>query len=570
MTTTIPHDQWTRPAISGPYELLTNPLLNKGTAFTERERDLFGLHGLLPPSIGTLADQIERRLAVLRSFETDIERYAFLRDLQDTNETLFFALILRNIEEFMPIVYTPVVGQGCELFSEIYRKPRGLFLSLPNRHRVREILANKRFDDVTAIVVTDGERILGLGDQGAGGMGIPIGKLALYTACGGLHPATTLPILIDVGTDNAERLADPLYVGWRHSRVRGAEYDDFIDEFISAVSDRWPHVLLQWEDFAKSNATRLLERYRDRVCSFNDDVQGTAAVATGTLLSAINVTGTPLSEQRVAILGAGSAGCGIASLLCRAMIEEGVTPAEAARRFFLVDRNGLLTEGMTDIESFQAPFVQPGDVASNWSGCGSSQITLLDVIRNARPTVLIGVSGQPSAFDEQVVRAMCETVARPVIFPLSNPTSRAEATPQDISEWSGGKAIVGTGSPFPPIVRDGVSRKVDQTNNSYIFPGVGLGAIAVGATRVTDGMMMSAARALASMSPARTDPGANLLPPVTLLREVSRAVAVAVGRQAVADRCAPGVAEVDVADYVDRHIWVPEYLDYADEPERQP
>jgi malate dehydrogenase (oxaloacetate-decarboxylating) len=549
------------------HELLTNPLLNKGTAFTEKERDLFGLHGLLPPSIGNLEDQIERRLAVLRDFETDIERYAFLRDLQDTNETLFFALVSRNIEEFLPIVYTPVVGQGCEMFSRLYRKPRGLFLSYPNRHRIREILASERFDGVRAIVVTDGDRILGLGDQGAGGMGIPIGKLALYTACGGLHPASTMPIVLDVGTDNAERLADPLYVGWRHARVRGAEYDEFVEEFVSAVMDRWPDVLLQWEDFAKANATPLLERYRDRLCTFNDDVQGTAAVATGTLLSAINVTGTPLAEQRIVIFGAGSAGCGIASLLHQAIVGEGVSPEEAARKFFLVDREGLLVHGMGGIEKFQEPFLQDKEATAAWTLADRPTVTLLDVVTNARPTVLIGVSGQPSAFSEEIVKAMCAAAERPVIFPLSNPTSRAEATPKDVSDWSEGKAVVGTGSPFAPIVRDGVTRKVDQTNNSYIFPGVGLGAISVNATRVSDKMMMAAAMALASMSPARSDPNANLLPPVTELRAVSRAVAIAVASQAIEDGFAPGVNVADVGRLVDAHVWSPEYSDLSVGPE---
>ena len=306
------------------WALLADPLLNKGTAYTEAERDAFGLHGLLPPHIGTLEEQVTRRLLVLRRFATDLERYAFLRELHDNNETLFFALLGQNLEELLPLVYTPTVGAGCQEFSQLFRKPRGLFLSLPHKRRLKQILANPRFDRVEAIVLTDGERILGLGDQGAGGMGIPIGKLALYTACGGLHPATTLPIMLDVGTDNQERLADPLYLGWRHERVRGREYDEFVEAVVSAIAHRWPHVLLQWEDFAKANASRLLDRYRDRLCTFNDDIQGTAAVAAGTLLSAINVTGVGLAEQHIAVLGAGSAGCGIASLLLKMMVEAGL------------------------------------------------------------------------------------------------------------------------------------------------------------------------------------------------------------------------------------------------------
>ena len=499
------------------WALLADPLLNKGTAYTEAERDAFGLHGLLPPHIGTLEEQVSRRLLVLRRFATDLERYAFLRELHDNNETLFFALLQQNIEELLPLVYTPTVGAGCQQFSQLFRKPRGLFLSLPHRHRLKQILANPRFDRVEAIVLTDGERILGLGDQGAGGMGIPIGKLALYTACGGLDPATTLPIMLDVGTDNQERLADPLYLGWRHERVRGAEYDDFVEAVVGAIAHRWPHVLLQWEDFAKANASRLLDRYRDRLCTFNDDIQGTAAVAAGTLLSAINVTGVGLTEQRIAVLGAGSAGCGIASLLLKMMVEAGLPENVAAARFFMVDRDGLLVEGMNGIEPFQQPFVQKRAALAGWSFDHPDKISLLDVVRNAKPTVLIGVSGQPGGFSETVVRAMAEHNRRPVIFPLSNPTSRAEASPDDIEAWTEGRAVIGTGSPFPPLTRDGVRFKVDQTNNSYIFPGIGLGAVAVKARRVTDTMFMAGAKALAEASPARDNPRHNLLPPVTEL-----------------------------------------------------
>ena len=544
------------------YELLADPLLNKGTAFTEAERDAFDLHGLLPPSIGTLEEQVSRRLQVLRVVANDLERYAFLRELQDTNETLFFALLVQNLEELLPIVYTPTVGAGCQQFSHMFRKPRGLFLSLPHKKRIASILAHPRFDKVEAIVVTDGERILGLGDQGAGGMGIPIGKLALYTGCGGLHPVTTLPVMLDVGTDNPDCLSDPLYVGWRHERVRGDEYDEFIEAFVSAVVKRWPHVLLQWEDFAKNNATRLLERYRDRLCTFNDDVQGTAAVATGTLLSAINVTGVPLSEQRIAVMGAGSAGCGIASLIREAMIEGGLPEREAATRFFMVDRDGLLVEGMDGIASFQQPFLQQKAAVEAWTLDHPDRIALLDVVRNAKPTVLIGVSGQAGAFSEAVVRAMAQNHPRPVIFPLSNPTSRAEATPADLMSWSEGRAVIGTGSPFPPLERNGGRFKVDQTNNSYIFPGVGLGAIAVKAARVTDAMFMAAARALAAVSPARADPARNLLPPVTALREVSVTVALAVALQAHKEGLTKGVSTDQIEARIRNKVWIPHYVPY--------
>ena len=544
------------------YELLADPLLNKGTAFSEAERDSFDLHGLLPPTIGTLEEQVSRRLQVLRAFATDVERYAFLRDLQDTNETLFFALLVQNLEEMLPVVYTPTVGAGCQQFSRLFRKPRGLFLSMPHKNRIEEILAHPRFDKVEAIVVTDGERILGLGDQGAGGMGIPIGKLALYTGCGGLHPATTLPIMLDVGTDNPDCLNDPLYIGWRHERVRGEEYDDFIEAFVSAVAKRWPHVLLQWEDFAKNNATRMLERYRDRLCTFNDDVQGTAAVATGTLLAAVNVTGVPLTEQRIAVMGAGSAGCGIASLIRKAMTDAGLSDSEAGKRFFMVDRDGLLVDGMDGIASFQQPFLQDKAAIADWKLDHPDRVALLDVVRNAKPTVLIGVSGQAGAFSESVVRAMAEINKRPVIFPLSNPTSRAEATPDDLQAWTDGRAVIGTGSPFPPIERNGAKCKVDQTNNSYIFPGVGLGAIAVKASRVSDQMFMAAAKALAAASPARDDPTKSLLPPVTSLREVSITVALAVALQAHREGLTQGVDTDQIDGLIRNKVWMPHYVPY--------
>ncbi len=544
------------------YELLNDPLLNKGTAFTDAERDSFELHGLLPPNIASLDEQVGRRLQALRQLPNDLSRYVFLRGLQDTNEVLFYALLVRNLSEILPIVYTPTVGLGCQQFSRIFRKPRGLFLSLPQQNRIKDIFANRHFDKVEAIVVTDGERILGLGDQGAGGMGIPIGKLALYTGCGGLHPETTLPIMLDVGTDNAECLSDPLYIGWHHERVRGQAYDDFIEAFVSAVAARWPHVLLQWEDFARSNATRLLDRYRDRLCTFNDDIQGTAVVAAGALLSAVNVTGIPLRDHRIAVFGAGSAGCGISALLLKAMIADGLPEPEARRRFFLVDRQGLLVEGMPDILPFQQPFLQPRAAVGEWQTTWPDRIDLLDVMRNARPTVLIGVSGQPGAFSRHVIGAMAQSAARPVIFPLSNPTSRCEATPADLLAWTEGKAVIGAGSPFPPMRKDGAPRAVDQTNNAYVFPGLGLGAIVAQARRVSDGMLLAAARALAEASPARLDPNANLLPPINDLRQVSFRVALAVAAQAEKEGVAEAAGGGALEARVRAKMWTPLYRPY--------
>ena len=543
-------------------QLLADPLLNKGTAFSEAERDAFDLHGLLPPHIGSLDAQVSRRLAALRWQESDIDRYTFMHDLQDINETLFYALLTRHLEELLPIVYTPTVGVGCERYSHIWRKPRGFFLSLPLKHRIREILASPRYDNVRVIVVSDGERILGLGDQGAGGMGIPIGKLALYTACAGIPPEQTLPILLDVGTDNQERLDDPLYIGWRHARVRGQEYDDFIDEFVQAVKARWPNVLLQWEDFARGNAGRLLDRYRDELCTFNDDIQGTAAVATGTVLAAIRITGIPIEDQRIAILGAGSAGCGIGRLLLKAKIDAGVPEGEARRHFYAVDRDGLLIEGMASLQAFQMPFAQPRSAVAGWVLARPDFIDLADVIDNAKPTTLIGTSGQTGAFTETLVRRMAEQVERPAIFPLSNPTSRSEANPRDLVAWTQGRAIVGTGSPFPSVELDGQRIPIAQANNAYIFPGLGLGVLASGATRISDAMFMVAARALAEASPARLDPHADLLPPVRALREVARSVAIAVARQAREESGSTGPDDAELEARIDAAMWEPVYREY--------
>jgi len=540
------------------FELINTPILNKGTAFDDAERDQFGLHGLLPPHVGTLDDQVARRLKVLRAFETDFERYGFLRELQDSNETLFYALLVRNVAEMLPLVYTPTVGEGCQRFSEIWHKPRGVFLSYPNRSRIRDILSNKAFDDTQIIVVSDGERILGLGDQGAGGMGIPIGKLSLYAACAGIHPSKTLPILLDVGTNNKDRLDDPLYIGWRHERIGADEYESFVEAFVTAVQERWPDVLLQWEDFAGRNAPALLARYRDRLCSFNDDIQGTAAVAAGTLFAAMKVGGLKLGEQTIVLLGGGSAGCGIAGLLVQAMIDEGMDAEAAHRRIFMVDRDGLLVEGMAHITEQQKPFLQKREAVEGWKeGHG-----LLETIRHSKAGVLIGVSGQAGSFSEEVVRAMAGNIERPVIFPLSNPTSASEATPSDILAWTDGRALIGTGSPFKPVEQGGRTIAIDQTNNSYIFPGMGLGILACGASRVTDTMFMAAAKALAEMSPAAADPEKSLLPPVEALRDVAATVALAVARQAGEDGVAERHDEPDLKARIAAGMWEPRYLPY--------
>jgi len=547
------------------FNLLNNPRLNKGTAFTEEERDIFSLHGLLPPHIGTLDQQMSRRKKVLDGHANGFDKYSYMRDIQDTNETLFYALLEHHVEELLPIVYTPTVGEGCQRFSEIWRKPRGLFLSYPNKHRIETILTHARYDYVKCIVVSDGERILGLGDQGAGGMGIPIGKMALYTALGGIHPEHCLPVLLDVGTDNEERLKDPIYVGWRNKRIRGEQYDDFVEAFVSAVKKRWPHVLLQWEDFAGANAARLLARYRDQLCTFNDDIQGTAAVATATLLSAVNVTGIPLKDQQIAVLGFGTAGIGIANLLLAEIREEGLSETEARKRFYAIDRYGLIVEGGKDIRPEQQPFARSQEEVQSWQRSDQNEISLLDVVRNAKTTVLIGVSGQQGAFTEEAIRSMAKNAQRPIIFPLSNPTSRSEGTPQDLLIWTEGRALIGSGSPFPAATFNGRQIHIDQTNNSYIFPGLALGIIASRARRVSDSMIMAAAKALVGLSPTRKDKTASLLPPLSQSREVSRIVAEAVGKQALADGLAAVQDEAAFCEHLEAGIWEPVYADYQRE-----
>ena len=547
-------------SLSG-YGLINSPRLNKGTAFTDHERDVFGLHGLLPPHVGSLDEQIDRRIKAFREQPNAFHKYSFLRDLQNTNETLFYALLLRNIEEMLPVVYTPTVGEGCQRFSEIWRKPRGLFLSYPNKHRIDQILSHSRYDGVKCIVVSDGERILGLGDQGAGGMGIPIGQMALYTALGGIHPEHCLPILLDVGTDNEDRLKSPIYIGWTHHRVRGEEYDAFVDVFVNSVKKRWPHVLLQWEDFSGSNAARLLARYKDQLCTFNDDIQGTAAVAAATLLSAINVTGVPLEQQKIAVFGFGTAGIGITNLLEQFMHDKGLSVEEARNHFYAIDRYGLITEKGKDVRPEQMPYARKEEEVRGWRQ-PNGEINLLDVIRHAKPSVLIGVSGQAGAFTEGVVREMARNTVRPVIFPLSNPTARSEATPQDLVDWTEGRALIGTGSPFEPVSIWGRKVRIDQTNNSYIFPGLALGIVASRAKRVTDTMVMAAAKELARLVPTQKDKKANLLPSLSESRQLSLSIAQAVGRQTIQDGQAQVAGEDSLNRELQANIWEPVYVPY--------
>jgi malate dehydrogenase (oxaloacetate-decarboxylating) len=539
--------------------LLQAPLLNKGTAFTDTERDRLGLDGLLPPQVETLTQQAQRAYAAYKRKDDDLERHIYLRALQDTNEVLFYRLLLDHIEEMTPMIYTPVVAQACQEFSHIYRRPRGLFISYPLRDSIPELLRNRPNPDVDVIVVTDGERILGIGDQGAGGLGIPIGKLSLYTLIGGISPDRTLPIVLDVGTNNKERLDDPEYLGWRHERVTGPAYYDFVDQFVRAVKQELPDVCLQWEDFATPHARPILEKYRDKLLTFNDDIQGTAAVTLGALLGAIGVSGRRLRDQRIVFLGAGSAAIGVADYLRMAMVQDGISEAEARGRFWMVDRDGLLNTGRTDLTPEQRVYAQPADQVANWPRTAHGATGLADVIGQIEATVLIGLSTVGGAFTEPIVREMARKVERPVIFPLSNPTTRSEASAEDLIRWTDGRALVASGSPYAPVKYNGRTIPIAQCNNVFIFPAVGLGVVASGARRVTDGMMLAAARALGERSPARTDSSGSLLPALRDVRSVARALAEAVGLEAQRTGIAPRTSPEELRDRVIAAQWVPDY-----------
>ena len=540
-------------------DLLDAPLLNKGTAFTEEERSRFGLHGLLPPHIEDLNEQVVRAYEAYQQEDNDLERHIYLRALQDTNEVLFYRLLLDHIEEMTPIVYTPVVGQACQLFSRIYRRPRGLFISYPLRDSIPALLQNRPNPQVDVIVVTDSGRILGLGDQGVGGLGIPIGKLSLYSLIGGIHPERTLPIVLDVGTNNPERLSDPEYLGWRHERINGQEYFDFVDRFVQAVKQQLPQTCLQWEDFATPHARPILERYRDQLLTFNDDIQGTAAVAVGTVLGAVNVTGKTLKDQQIVMFGAGSAGIGVADGLRAAMEAEGLSEKEARSRFWFVDKDGLLHSGRKDLSPEQYDYAQPEERVSGWPRTLNRHVGLADIIANIEATILIGLSTAGGAFTESIVRAMARKVDRPIIFPLSNPTIKSEAKADDLIRWTEGRALVATGSPFAPVNYGRRTIPIAQCNNVYIFPAIGLGVVASGARRVSDAMMLSAARALAENSPALKDSSASLLPPLTEIRKVAAEIALAVGLEAQREGFAPKTSEQELRQSVGQNQWMPAY-----------
>jgi malate dehydrogenase (oxaloacetate-decarboxylating)(NADP+) len=533
-------------------DLLHNPALNKGTAFTEEERDTLGLRGLLPPYVHTHEEQALRVMENFYKKPNDLERYIHMMALQGRNETLFYRVVLDHIEEMMPIIYTPTVGQACQEYGHIFRRPRGLFITAADRGRVAQVLRNWPSRNVRIIVVTDGERILGLGDLGASGMGIPVGKLALYTACAGVHPGQCLPVTLDMGTDNERLLNDPLYIGIRQRRLRGEAYDALVDEFMAAAQEVFPGVLVQFEDFANLNAFRLLEKYRDRHCTFNDDIQGTGAVALAGLYSALRITGGRLAQQKVLFQGAGEAAVGIANLIAAAMAGEGLSQEEARGRCWLVDSGGLVVKGRAGLATHKLPYTHDHE----------SLPDLLAAIEALHPTIIIGVSGQPGAFSRPVLEAMARFNDRPIVFALSNPTSKAECTAEQAYTWTEGRAIFASGSPFPPVTLNGKTYVPGQGNNAYIFPGVGLGAITCGARLVTDEMFFAAAQALAQQVSAPDLARGLIYPPLTAIREVSAAIAAAVTE--VAHRCglATQPEPADLLEHIKAQMYVPTYKSY--------
>ncbi len=540
--------------------VLNNPFINKGPAFTARERDELDLHGLLPPSISTIDDQLVRNYENFKAQPNNLKKYEFLATLQDRNETLFFRFLYEHIEECMPIVYTPTVGEVCQKFSHIYRRARGLYISYDHQDHIEKLLRSFYFKDPSVIVATDGERILGLGDQGADGMGIPIGKLCLYTLCAGVSPYSTLPVMLDVGTDNEERRSDPLYLGLKQRRVRGEDYQTFIDKFVRAVCNVFPEVLLQWEDLLKGNAIKQMNRFGDVLCSFNDDIQGTGSVVLACIYKALRVIGRSIQDCRVVIAGAGAAAYGIANQIVLAFKEEGLSDNEARQRIWLVDTQGLVTKARSGMEDFKESFARAEDEVTGYECRDRLKITLEEAVANIRPNILIGTSATQGIFTEAIVKAMAKVNERPIIFPLSNPVSKSECLPEDAIRWSGGRAIVATGSPFPPVEYNGRTYQIGQCNNSFVFPGLGLGVTVGRIRRVNDRLLLAAAKALADVTPTGDSQEGAVFPDLRRIRECSHAVACAAIRCAVSEGHAdPGVS-FKLEETVRSAMWFPEYL----------
>ncbi|MBJ8103099.1 MULTISPECIES: oxaloacetate-decarboxylating malate dehydrogenase [Bacillus cereus group] len=540
-------------------EVLSTPLLNKGVAFTQEEREELGLKGLLPPAVLTLDEQARRAYEQFCSQPDDLLKNVYLTALHDRNEVLFYRILTNHLREMLPIVYTPTVGVAIQRYSHEYRKPRGVYLSVNDPSGIEEAFANigATADNIDLVVVTDGEGILGIGDWGVGGINIAIGKLAVYTAAVGIDPSRVLPVILDVGTNREELLNNPFYIGNRHPRVTGEAYDEFIDTFVQAVGNKFPKALLHWEDFSSRNARKILDKYRHDVCTFNDDIQGTGAVSLAAVLSAVKASGVPLSEHRVVVFGAGTAGIGIADQVRDAMVRVGLSDEESHNRFWCIDRSGLVTDNMEDLLDFQIPYARKEAEVSEWKQNGV--IGLAEVVKHVKPTILIGTSTVAGAFKEEIIKEMASHIERPIILPMSNPTPLAEAKPADLIEWTEGRALVATGSPFEPVTYNGVTYVIGQSNNALIFPGLGLGTIVVRASVMTDGMFAAAAEAVASMVDA-SKPGAPILPEVEELRNISEMVAIEVAKVAVAEGVArENLSDNDIKIAVKESMWTPEY-----------
>lgn len=545
-----------------PWKILSDPFRNKGTAFTERERDLFQLHGRLPYHVSTIEEQAQRRYINFKAQSSDIAKHLFLSALHQRNEILFYKLISEHITEMLPLIYTPTVGDYSAHFSYLYTEPRGLYLSYPHQDKLEQIFSQINAEEIDVIVVTDGQRILGLGDLGTGGIAIPVGKLVLYTLFGGIHPARTLPIVLDVGTDNPTLLNDPLYLGWRNPRICGADYDCFIENFIRVVKNRFPQVLLQWEDFGREHARPLLDRYRQILCSFNDDIQGTAAVVLSALHAAVKRNHSHLHEQRIVLFGGGSAGTGIGHYLLGAMEASGPSKDQALRSLYLIDVHGLVHTGLPNIPPHQRPFAQNIEDIKKWKVKDVNHISLLEVIHAVHPTVLIGVSAQRGVFNQEVVQAMSRYTECPIIFPLSNPPTKCEAHPADILEWTEGKAIIATGSPFKEVFYRGQNISIAQCNNVYIYPGVGLGIVACKPKGVTNTMFYKAAEILSLHSPLHQSPTGTLFPSFENLRSISREIALGVVQVAQEEGLVPKTDQKTRQHMVDQVMWTPAYETY--------
>ncbi|MCK4870624.1 MAG: NAD-dependent malic enzyme [Gammaproteobacteria bacterium] len=541
--------------------LLTTPQLNKSTAFTKDERKAFGLLGKLPPHIETLKQQVERSYEQYLQYKTPIQKNRYLMNMHDKNEVLFYKLLEDHIEEMMPIIYTPTIGEAVKKYSCEFRQPRGLYISYPDLHNIEQILDSRSNPEIDLIVVTDGEGVLGIGDQGIGAIDIPIGKLAVYTVCGGINPLRTLPILLDVGTNNEKLLNDPMYLGWRHKRISSKEYDKFIDEFMRIVKKKFPRVFLHWEDFGRDNAHRNLEIYRDKLCSFNDDIQGTAVVTLAAILAAVTAKKEKLGDQQVIVFGAGTAGVGITEQIYSAMLREGLPEKEARSRFWLIDKDGLVTADTNNLTNEQKIFAHNKTTLKNWQIKNKKHIPLYEVVKHVKPTILIGSSGVAGAFTKQIVQLMAKQIKRPVILPLSNPTERAEATPRDIITWTDNKALIATGSPFSPVKYKNKTITVAQCNNALSFPGIGLGILAVKAKRVSDDMLWAATQALYKHAPIIKNINMPLLPKVVDAKKVAMKIAVAVAKQATAENLA-AIKTKPIKELIKAQLWEPKYLPY--------